>query len=103
MNTPRNLLSRPWIWGFVAALLVWAVIMAVSGQGGGQTVSLALSLAPYLVLVGLGQMLVVTAGPGNIDVSVGPVISLAGSSPWHLLRHGSVVLGILAASPPASS
>ncbi|MFE9941314.1 ABC transporter permease [Streptomyces hirsutus] len=97
MNTPRNLLSRPWIWGFVAALLVWAVIMAVSGQGGGQTVSLALSLAPYLVLVGLGQMLVVTAGPGNIDVSVGPVISLAGFvSVGTSSATGSVVLGVLA-------
>ncbi|AXI76268.1 ABC transporter permease [Peterkaempfera bronchialis] len=94
---PRTLLTRPWIWGFLAALLVWLVILAVSGQGGGQTVSLALSLAPYLIVVGIGQMLVVTAGPGNIDVSVGPVISLAGFvSVGATASTGSVVLGILA-------
>ncbi|MFJ5117085.1 ABC transporter permease [Kitasatospora sp. NPDC088548] len=93
----RALFTRPWIWGFLAALLVWLVILAVSGQGGGQTVSLALSLAPYLVLVGVGQMLVVTAGPGNIDVSVGPVISLAGFvSVAAASTTGSVTLGILA-------
>jgi ribose transport system permease protein len=93
---PRAL-ARPWIWGFVAAVLVWVVILAVSGQGGGQTVSLALSLAPYLVLVGLGQMLVVTAGPGNIDVSVGPVISLAGFASVAVCSStGSVATGTAA-------
>ncbi|WP_256863329.1 ABC transporter permease [Microbispora sp. GKU 823] len=89
--------SGPWIWGFAAAALVWLVILAISGQGGGQTVSLALSLAPYLVIVGLGQMLVITAGPGNIDVSVGSVISLAGFvSVAAASATGSAAVGILA-------
>ncbi|MEU6430890.1 ABC transporter permease [Microbispora sp. NPDC046973] len=89
--------SGPWIWGFAAAALVWLVILAISGQGGGQTVSLALSLAPYLVIVGLGQMLVISAGPGNIDVSVGPVISLAGFvSVAAASATGSAAVGILA-------
>ncbi|SEN56754.1 ABC transporter permease [Nonomuraea pusilla] len=91
----RVLLTRPWIWGFAAAALVWVAILAISGQGGGQTVSLALSLAPYLVVVGLGQMLVITAGPGNIDVSVASVISLAGFvSVAAAASTGSVVLGV---------
>lgn len=88
--------SRPWIWGFAAAALIWLVILAISGQGGGQTLSLALSLAPYLVIVGLGQMLVVTAGPGNIDVSVAPVISLAGfASVAVSAGTGSALAGVL--------
>ncbi|MFG2053087.1 ABC transporter permease [Micromonospora sp. NPDC048930] len=90
-------LARPWIWGFVAAALVWATILAISSQGGGQTVSLALSLAPYLVIVGVGQMLVITAGPGNIDVSVAPVISLAGFVAVQVTAStGSVPVGLLA-------
>jgi len=94
---PRTLLTRPWIWGFAAAALVWAIIFAISGQGGGQTVSLAFSLAPYLVIVGLGQMLVITAGPGNIDVSVASVISLAGFvSVAVASATGSATVGILA-------
>ncbi|MFF4777881.1 ABC transporter permease [Microtetraspora fusca] len=93
----RAIVSRPWIWGFAAAVLVWAIIMAISGQGGGQTVSLALSLAPYLVVVGLGQMLVITAGPGNIDVSVAPIISLAGFVSVGVAGStGSATVGILA-------
>jgi ribose transport system permease protein len=93
----RAIASRPWIWGFAAAVLVWLVILIVSGQGGGQTVSLALSLAPYLVVVGLGQMLVITAGPGNIDVSVAPIISLAGFvSVGVAASTGSATVGVLA-------
>lgn len=90
-------LARPWMWGFVAAALVWVTILAISNQGSGQTVSLALSLAPYLVIVGLGQMLVITAGPGNIDVSVAPIISLAGFVAVQVTAStGSVPVGILA-------
>jgi ribose transport system permease protein len=93
----RVLSARPWIWGFIAAALVWLTILIISGHGGGQTVSLALSLAPYLVVVGLGQMLVITAGPGNIDVSVAPVISLAGFvSVAVSASTGSVTVGIAA-------
>ncbi|MGV9764341.1 ABC transporter permease [Micromonospora tulbaghiae] len=94
--TPRTL-TRPWIWGFLAAALVWTLILAISDSGGGQTVSLALSLAPYLVIVGLGQMLVITAGPGNIDVSVASIISLAGFvSVQVATATGSVAVGLLA-------
>ncbi|MEV4245054.1 ABC transporter permease [Streptosporangium canum] len=93
----RALVARPWIWGFAAAVLVWLIIVIISGQGGGQTVSLALSLAPYLVVVGLGQMLVITAGPGNIDVSVAPIISLAGFvSVAVTASTGSAAVGVLA-------
>lgn len=91
-------LSRaPWIWGFLAALCAWIWIFLVSGQGAGQTMSLALSLAPYLVLVAIGQMLVITVGPGNIDVAVGPVIALSGFvSVGTTFTTGSVPLGLAA-------
>jgi ribose transport system permease protein len=84
------------IWGFVGAVLVWLLMLAVSGHGGGQTLSLALSLSPYLVIVGLGQMLVITAGPGNIDVSVGPAMALAGFIAVAVnATTGSVLIGLL--------
>lgn len=68
----------PWTWSFGFAAIVLILVMTVSGRGGATTVSFALSLAPYLVLVGIGQMLVISAGPGNIDVSVAQVFALAG-------------------------
>lgn len=68
----------PWTWSFLAALVVLVLTYVVSGRGGTQTLTLAFTVAPYLVLVGLGQMLVMSAGPGNIDVSVAKVFSLGG-------------------------
>ncbi|MEP3046167.1 MAG: ABC transporter permease [Roseibium sp.] len=68
----------PWTWSFLAAIVVFVLTFLVSGRGGTQTITLAFTIAPYLVLVGLGQMLVMSAGPGNIDVSVAKVFSLGG-------------------------
>ncbi|GAB4394219.1 MAG: ABC transporter permease [Kiloniellaceae bacterium] len=68
----------PWTWSFLAAAVVLLLTFMVSGTGGTQTLTLAFTIAPYLVLVGLGQMLVMSTGPGNIDVSVAKVFSLGG-------------------------
>lgn len=83
-------------WSFLFAIVVLAGIFLATHSFGLGTISLALSLAPYLVLVGVGQMLVISAGPGNIDVSVGNIISLAGfTSVGVTSSTGSVALGIL--------
>ena len=74
----RNYAIPPWTWSFLAAAVVLVLTFIVSGRGGTQTLTLAFTIAPYLVLVGLGQMLVMSAGPGNIDVSVAKVFSLGG-------------------------
>jgi len=74
-----NEISFPsWGWSFLAAFIVLILTFMVSGGGGAQTLTLAFTIAPYLVLVGLGQMLVMSTGPGNIDVSVAKVFSLGG-------------------------
>ena len=78
MNKLRNQSIPPWTWSFVAAVVVLVLTFIVSGRGGTETLTLAFTIAPYLVLVGLGQMLVMSAGPGNIDVSVAKVFSLGG-------------------------
>jgi ribose transport system permease protein len=67
-----------WTWSFLGAGIVLIITFMVSGGGGAQTLTLAFTIAPYLVLVGVGQMLVMSAGPGNIDVSVAKVFSLGG-------------------------
>ncbi|HTW26660.1 MAG TPA: ABC transporter permease [Acetobacteraceae bacterium] len=70
---------RPWIWSFAAALLVWLLTVAVvRGRGGLDTLAVAVQFATFYVIVGLGQMLVITAGPGNIDLSIPGVMTLAG-------------------------
>jgi ribose transport system permease protein len=71
--------ARPWIWSFLGALVVWLLTLSVvEGRGGLATLSVALQFASFYVIVGIGQMLVITAGPGNIDLSIPGVMTLAG-------------------------
>lgn len=65
-----------WGWSLVGVLAVWALIILVRPGSPLDPFTQALSLAPFLVIVALGQMLVITLGPGNIDVSVGTIISM---------------------------
>ena len=66
-----------WGWSLIGVIAVWACIVAVRPAQPFDPLAQALSLAPFLVLVALGQMLVITLGPGNIDVSGGTGASRA--------------------------
>lgn len=98
MMQQRERSIPPWAWSFLAAGIVLILTLTVSGSGGWQTLTLAFTIAPYLVLVGLGQMLVMSTGPGNIDVSVAKVFSLGGLLAIAVSdATGSWLLGLLAA------
>ena len=74
----QTLLKRPWIWSFVGAGVVWlAAIAFTGGYGAGGMLTAALSLAVFTVIVGVGQMFVITLGPGNVDLSLPANIGLA--------------------------
>jgi ribose transport system permease protein len=98
MKTLGTMTIPPWTWSFIAAAIVFVLTLLVSDGGGLQTLTLAFTVAPYLVLVGLGQMLVMSTGPGNIDVSVAKVFSLGGLLSVAVSEAtGSWVLGLSAA------
>ena len=66
MTWARNILTRPWIWSFLGALVVWlAAIAFTGGYGAMGMITAALSLAVFMVIVGIGQMFVITLGPGT--------------------------------------
>lgn len=70
----------PWVWSFLAAASVWTV--TVMFTGGASMVGLtqaALTFAAFSIIVGLGQMFVITLGPGNIDLSIPATMTLAGT------------------------
>jgi ribose transport system permease protein len=72
------LAGRPWIWSFLGAGVVWlAAVAFTGGHGAGGMLTAALSLAVFTVIVGVGQMFVITLGPGNIDLSLPANIGLA--------------------------
>ncbi|MDQ2804151.1 MAG: ABC transporter permease, partial [Pseudomonadota bacterium] len=80
MTPSRAWLDRnPWVWSFAGALGVWVLTVAVAhGRGGIETLSVAVQFATFYVIVGMGQMLVIAAGPGNIDLSIPGVMTVAG-------------------------
>lgn len=91
--------AHPWVWSFAAAIATWLAIVGVSGRGLGGTLTASISIAPYLVIVGIGQMFVITLGNGNIDLSVPYTMSLAAFVSTEVIGggHRSIALGFLAA------
>jgi ribose transport system permease protein len=94
-------LSRwPWIWSFAGAALVWlGAIEFTGGYGAGGMLTAALSLAVFTVIVGVGQMFVITLGPGNIDLSLPANIGLASAVAMKTMggEDSLVLLGLAAA------
>ena len=100
MTQVRALLGKPWIWSFLGALVVWvATVTFTGGQGGGGMITAALSLAVFTVIVGIGQMFVITLGPCNIDLSLPANIGLASAVAMKVMdgSDSMLVIGLLAA------
>ena len=94
------LFRKPWIWSFVAALAVWLV--TIGATGGASTLGLsqaALTFAAFSVIVGIGQMFVITLGPGNIDLAVPATMTLAGTVALKFMAeaNGLILPGLLIA------
>ena len=78
-----------WVWSYgVAGLVYLAIVIIAAGSGAFQTFSIALQFATFFVIAGLGQTLVITTGPGNIDLSIPGVMTLAGYFSTGVM-HGS--------------
>ena len=93
----RAILAKPWIWSFLAALGVWAATVAVTAGSSMQGLSqAALTFAAFSVMVGIGQMFVITLGPGNIDLSVPATMTLAGTIALKLMdtNDGMILQGL---------
>jgi ribose transport system permease protein len=95
-----GLSRRPWIWSFAGAALVWlGAIQFTGGYGAGGMLTAALSLAVFAVIVGIGQMFVITLGPGNVDLSLPANIGLASAVAMKTMGgdDSMVAVGLLAA------
>ncbi len=95
-----KVLRKPWIWAYLGTLIVWVITIAFTkGQGAGDIITAALSFATFTVIVGIGQMLVITTGPGNIDLSIPANIALSGAVTMKIMDGSNEMLlvGILVA------
>ncbi|MBO3761817.1 ABC transporter permease [Ciceribacter sp. L1K22] len=100
MKRMTTLFSKPWIWSFVAALATWVITLLFTG--GASFVGLsqaALTFAAFSIVVGIGQMLVITLGPGNIDLSVPATITLSGTVALKIMggQDSMLLLGLIVA------
>nr|WP_295884837.1 ABC transporter permease [uncultured Devosia sp.] len=98
MSVLRTLFAKPWIWSFVAAACVWLVTIAFTG--GASAVGLsqaALTFAAFSIIVGIGQMFVITLGPGNVDLSIPATMTLAGTVALKIMdtSNSMILVGLL--------
>ena len=94
------LAARPWIWSFLGAAAVWlAAVAFTGGHGAGGMLTAALSLAVFTVIAGVGQMFVITLGPGNVDLSLPANIGLASAVAMKTIGGDDslVAVGLIAA------
>jgi ribose transport system permease protein len=79
-RTLRRILAKPWIWAYVAAVGAWlATVVFTSGQAASGLATAAFIFASFSTMVAIGQMFVITLGPGNIDLSIPTTMVLSGT------------------------
>jgi len=90
--------GKPWLWSFVAAALIFlASLVGSHGAGAGSLVSAALAFSAFFVIVGIGQLFVISTGPGNIDLSIPANVALTGAIGMKLMdsQNGLIWVGVL--------
>lgn len=97
MVSAREIFSAKWLWSYLGALAVFLVIAFVSKDPVG-TLTASMSFSSFFMLVGMGQMLVITLGPGNIDLSIPYGIGLTGFVAMKVMNadNGLILWGIIA-------
>lgn len=95
------LFAKPWFLSFLGAAAVWLAAVAFNhGSGASGMLTSALTMAAFTVLVGVGQMFVITLGAGNVDLSLPANIGLASAVAMTVMNGNDdlVALGLAAAA-----
>ena len=88
-----------WVWSLTGVLILWLVLSLITSRFSLQSLSGVAVSASFLALAGLGQMFVITAGRGNIDLSIPNVLTLSAYVSTILIRgdDSRLWMGVLAA------
>jgi len=82
----RRIMTQPWLWAYLGAFVVWlATVTFTRGQGAGEVLTAALAFGTFSVIVGIGQMFVITLGPGNVDLSIPATMTSAGAASMKIM------------------
>jgi len=95
MTLINQLSEKAWIWSFLGMLVVWlATVAYTGGKGGADVITAALSFATFTVIVGIGQMFVISTGPGNVDLSIPSTIALSGAAAMKIMDGSNTMLAV---------
>lgn len=97
MSIFMQIFTRPWSWSWLAAGVVFSMTLVLTeGRGAGGLAYAALSFGSFAAIVGLGQMLVMTLGPGNVDLSIPATMTLAATLGLKVMNSepGTAMLGL---------
>jgi ribose transport system permease protein len=72
-----NLSKARWVFTLAASLLLWMVASGISGSVSINLLFDNITVASFVAVVAVGQMLVVAAGEGSFDLSIPFVMTLA--------------------------
>lgn len=87
--------SKAWAWAWLAALATWlATVMFIGGGGAISVLSAALTFGAFFVIVAIGQMFVVTLGPGNVDLSIPANMTLAGTVAMKFMDGSNLMIPV---------
>ena len=91
-------LRWPALYSYLAAAGVWLATVLLGGDGAA-LLTAALTFSTFAALAALGQMLVITLGPGNIDLSIPSAIALSSAMSMLVMdgQDAMIVPGLLAA------
>lgn len=96
---PRRLRIAPsQAWPWAAAIVLWLIACAVSGHFSFRLLLVSLTLAVFLGLAGIGQMVVLASGDGSFDLSLPYTITLAGyvsAGAVHLAAPERILIAIV--------
>jgi ribose transport system permease protein len=95
MNTRRVLARNTWIWSVFGSLVLWIVISLMTHRFSLQMLSVSATLASFLVLLSLGQMVVITSGDGAIDLSSQYTVALAAYISSMLSAEYGIAFGLV--------
>ena len=91
----NRLLKMPWIWAWIsAAATLLATAFVIGSDGAIQVASAALTFGAFFVIVGIGQMFVITLGPGNVDLSIPATMTLAATVAMKTMDGDSSLISV---------
>ena len=90
-----SLLKKPWIWAYMGAIGVWlGTALFTMFQGSGAVLTAAFAFATFFVIVAIGQMFVITLGPGNVDLSIPATMTLGGTVAMKIMNTSNSMIAV---------